>query len=98
MPLAHLYHKVVKKLVQPPAPSVFHPLPGMEDVLKSITNGLLVCDLEKRVLLTNPALEEMADLPHNKMTTSGFLKLFECTLVNLDKRLDEVLSSGVAAY
>ena len=37
MPLAHLYHKVVKKLVQPPAPSVFHPLPGMEDVLKSIS-------------------------------------------------------------
>lgn len=108
MPVARLkplYHKVANKFssskkvtngqTEQPAPaSIFHPLPGMEDVLKSITNGLLVCDIDKRILLTNPALETITGLSSKDITIQGFFDSIGCTGVDLDKKLTEGLQKG----
>lgn len=83
---------------QPSPSSPFHPLPGMEDVLKSITNGLVVCDDAKKVLFINPAMEQMTGLHQESFTLPAFFQLFIGLENNLETKLNEVLTTGQIFY
>ncbi|MDO8498672.1 MAG: ATP-binding protein [bacterium] len=87
----------VAAMLQQPLPAL-HRFPRLADVLKSITNGLLVCDGGKVVLLTNPALETIIGLSSKDTTIESFFQTFDCTELDLGKKLDEVLSGGVSVY
>lgn len=67
---------------------------GLEDVLKSISNGIIIFNQNKKVLLANPSIIRMADLVENDPSLDTIIKLFDEGGIKLSAQIDEVLASG----
>ncbi|TSC55961.1 MAG: two-component system, OmpR family, phosphate regulon sensor histidine kinase PhoR [Parcubacteria group bacterium Gr01-1014_18] len=67
---------------------------GWQDVLDSLTNGILMFDLRKKVILTNVAMLSLTGLPREAFTVSDFSKLFKKRELDLEAELSKVITAG----
>lgn len=69
-------------------------LTGMEDFLKSVTNGILIFDQKLQPRAVNPAMMRMTELSGNHLTFDSVLRLFKKGGVDLEKEAKTVLANG----
>ncbi len=60
-------------------------------LVESLSNGVIMFDLDQRVTMSNPAAQKMTGLPEQGFYLSEFTKLFK---ENIDKRVAGILQKG----
>ncbi|MGB2762499.1 MAG: ATP-binding protein [Minisyncoccales bacterium] len=64
-------------------------------LVESLSNGLIMFDLNQRVTLSNPAAQKMTGLPAQGFYLSEFVKLFK--EADIDKQIEQTLQTGNVA-
>jgi two-component system, OmpR family, phosphate regulon sensor histidine kinase PhoR len=85
---------------------------GVQSLVESLSNGVVMFDLERRVSMTNPAIEKMTGLPPKGFYLSELSKLFtsaaaaaaaaaaadKALLADFDKKIDQTLLTGEVTH
>ena len=67
-----------------------------EDLVKSLSNGIAMFDVAKKVILVNPAAAQFLGIPKDAFSLRGIFKLFPD--IKLGEMIDKVLKSGKIIY
>ena len=72
----------------------------IEALVKSMTNGIIMFDLDQRVNLANPAAQKMTGLPGKGFYLSEFIKLFQPAAadIDLEKKIAKTLEKGESIH
>jgi signal transduction histidine kinase/chemotaxis receptor (MCP) glutamine deamidase CheD len=84
---------------------------GINSMVQSLSNGVAMFDLEKRVTMANPAIMQMTGLPREGFYISELTKLFKSAaaaaaaaaadrdlLLSFDNKIDQTLQSGEVTH
>ncbi len=81
--------------------------PYLNMVIENITNGVLVFDKNKKIIVTNPAMRKIIQLKNKKVTLFDFIKIFKGVIqligekkreIDISKDINKVLSSVKIVY
>jgi len=79
----------------------------LKDLVESMTNGVLMFDIDKKVVIANPVMKKIVQLEDDKVGFSDFLKVFKEAVQVIDREekaidmsvtIDKVLSSAETVY
>lgn len=73
----------------------------LNDLISGLTNGVLMFDKYKKVIISNPVLSRMIGLSESHLELNEFIRLFEGSCkeaINLDAKIDSVLRDEKAIH